>query len=160
MKRMLSLLCAVLFTLSLVACGGGEEEPATLGQAIKQDFQAQGKADPDADLETLAQALLDNEALGFAPMVMPVEPGLLQGFGNTEIQGFSQGVMFGPAISTIPFLGYLFRLEEGTDQSAFLQTLERAADLQWNICTAADELVMDRQGDLVFFLMCPQSMEG
>ena len=40
------------------------------------------------------------------------------------------------------------------------QTLERAADLQWNICTAADELVMDRQGDLVFFLMCPQSVEG
>lgn len=45
------------------------------------------------------------------------------GFGNETIQGFSQGVMFAPVISTIPFVGYLFRLEEQTSGQDFVQTL-------------------------------------
>ena len=93
--------------------------PATLGQALLQDFQTRIKDSPQADLETLAQGLLDQEDLEFQGAVTPVEPGLLMGFGNETIQGFSQGVMFAPVISTIPFVGYLFRLE---DQRAGLRT--------------------------------------
>lgn len=55
------------------------------------------------------------------------------GFGNETIQGFSQGVMFAPVISTIPFVGYLFRLEEQTSGQDFVQTLRDAADPRWNI---------------------------
>ena len=81
------------------------------------------------------------------------------GFGNETIQGFSQGVMFAPVISTIPFVGYLFRLEEQTSGQDFVQTLRDAADPRWNICTEADETVVQQERDIVFFLMCPQSME-
>ena len=133
--------------------------PATLGQALLQDFQTRIKDSPQADLETLAQGLLDQEDLEFQGAVTPVEPGLLMGFGNETIQGFSQGVMFAPVISTIPFVGYLFRLEEQTSGQDFVQTLRDAADPRWNICTEADETVVQQEGDIVFFLMCPQSME-
>ena len=132
---------------------------ATLGQALLQDFQTRIKDSPQADLETLAQGLLDQEDLEFQGAVTPVEPGLLMGFGNETIQGFSQGVMFAPVISTIPFVGYLFRLEEQTSGQDFVQTLRDAADPRWNICTEADETVVQQEGDIVFFLMCPQSME-
>ena len=69
------------------------------------------------------------------------------GFGNETIQGFSQGVMFAPVISTIPFVGYLFRLEEQTSGQDFVQTLRDAADPRWNICTEADETVVQQEGD-------------
>ena len=112
MKYVASLLLAVLLLISLVACGQeAPQAPATLGQALLQDFQTRVKDSPQADLETLAQGLLDQEDLEFQGAVTPVEPGLLMGFGNETIQGFSQGVMFAPVISTIPFVGYLFRLE-------------------------------------------------
>ena len=91
--------------------------------------------------------------------VTPVEPGLLMGFGNDEITGFAEGVMFAPVIGTIPFVGYLFRLDAGTDGDAFVQTLKDQANPRWNICTEADETVVRREGDVVFFVMCPQSMD-
>jgi len=92
-------------------------------------------------------------------MVMPVEPGLLTGFGDVEITGFSEGVMFGPSISTIPFLGYVFQLEEGADGEAFCQTLQEYCDLRWNICTEAEEVTAVQGGNYVFFLMSPTSLE-
>ena len=46
------------------------------------------------------------------------------------------------------------------DGSAFCQTLKNAADLRWNICTEADELVVTQSGDKVFFLMCPEKFES
>ena len=70
---------------------GRPQAPATLGQALLQDFQTRIKDSPQADLETLAQGLLDQEDLEFQGAVTPVEPGLLMGFGNETIQGFSQG---------------------------------------------------------------------
>lgn len=64
MKSVASLLLAVLLLLSLVACGQeAPQAPATLGQALLQDFQTRVKDSPQADLETLAQGLLDQEDL-------------------------------------------------------------------------------------------------
>ena len=113
MRAMLSGLLAAVLLLSLAACGQQETEPDTLGQSLLQAFQTAYEADPQADLDTLAQGLLTQETVGFQGTTAPVEPGTLMGFGNTPIEGFSQGVMFAPVIGTIPFLGYLFRLEEG-----------------------------------------------
>ena len=77
MKSVASLLLAVLLLLSLVACGQeAPQAPATLGQALLQDFQTRVKDSPQADLETLAQGLLDQEDLEFQGAVTPVEPGL------------------------------------------------------------------------------------
>ena len=90
---------------------------------------------------------------------MPVEPGLLSGFDNAEITGFKEGVMFGPAIGSIAFVGYVFELEEGTDAEAFKTTLKDNANLRWNICVAAEEMVVESEGNKVFFVMCPASFD-
>ena len=66
MKKLLSLLLPLALLLSLTACGQeAPQAPATLGQALLQDFQTRIKDSPQADLETLAQGLLDQEDLEF-----------------------------------------------------------------------------------------------
>jgi len=172
MKKLLPLLalCAALI-LTLTACGGSDQPPQedaaipvvegdTLSADLANTFLPMAVSGEDTTAVDLAEDFLAEADLPFDGMVMPVEPGLLMGFGNVEITGFSEAVMFGPAISTIPFLGYVFQLEDGTDGAEFCQTLQEYCDLRWNICTEAEEVVAVQGGDYVFFLMCPSSLEG
>ena len=169
MKKLLTLLAlSAALLLTLTACGGSQETPQedaaipvvlgdTLGADLANLFLPMAVTDESATVTSLAEGVVAD--LPFETMVMPVEPGLLTGFGDVEITGFSEGVMFGPAISTIPFLGYVFQLEEGADGEAFCQTLQEYCDLRWNICTEAEEVTAVQGGNYVFFLMSPTSLE-
>ena len=131
----------------------------TLGTTLAADFVTQVTANENATALEIAEAVLTNENIAFAGATMEVEPGLLNGFGNAEITGFSEGAMFGPMIGTIPFIGYIFTLEDGTDVEAFKENLKTNGDLRWNMCTEADEMVVESAGNKVFFVMCPSSMQ-
>ena len=176
MKKLFSILIAATLLLSLCACGSSapaateppvQETPTpsaapsasptgeSMGQALLKAFSARVNAEPELGAEELAKALLENPVIEFAGDALPVEPGLLTGFGNAEITGFAQGAMFAPMISTIPFVGYVFVLDEGADAEAFVQTLKDNADPRWNICTEADETIAEHVGNTVFFVMCP-----
>ena len=63
-------------------------------------------------------------------------------------------------IGSIPFVGYVFELEDASSVDSFISTLKDNADLRWNICVAADEMVTGSVGNKVFFVMCPTSLEG
>ena len=67
--------------------------------------------------------------------------------------------MFAPMIGSIPFVGYVFTLEEGADAAAFMQTLTDNADPRWNVCVEADETVVENADNMVFFVMCPAQFE-
>ena len=176
MKKLFSILIAATLLLSLCACGSSapaateppvhetptpsavpSETPAgeSMGQALLQDFTDRVNAEPDIGAEELAKALLENPVIEFSGDAVPVEQGLLTGFGNTEITGFAQGAMFAPMIGTIPFVGYIFVLDVDADAEAFVQTLKDNADPRWNICTEADETIAEHVGNTVFFVMCP-----
>ena len=131
----------------------------TLGTILAADFVTQVTANENATALEIADAVLTNEKIAFAGATMEVEPGLLNGFGNAEITGFSEGAMFGPMIGTIPFIGYIFTLEDGTDVETFKNDLKTNGDLRWNICTEADEMVVESAGNKVFFVMCPSSLQ-
>ena len=176
MKKLFSILIAATLLLSLCACGSSapaateppvQEAPTPsaapsasptgerMGQALLKDFTDRVNAEPELGAEELAKALLENPVIEFAGDALPVEPGLLTGFGNAEITGFAQGAMFAPMISTIPFVGYVFVLDEGADAEAFVQTLKDNADPRWNICTEADETIAEHVGNTVVVVMCP-----
>ncbi len=109
---------------------------------------------------TIAGKLEQSNTLNaYAMTSQSVSPGLLTGFGNNEIKGFSEGAKFEPIIGTIPFVGYVFVLEDGTDASAFISTLKSSANLNWNVCSTADEMVAGSAGNKVFFVMCPTKIE-
>ncbi len=129
------------------------EAPKTVGNILLNDFKS--KAASASGALSLAEALIKNEIIPFMGGAMEVEQGLLQGFDNAEIKGFKEGAVFMPMIGTIPFIGYVFTLEDGTDAASFIANLKANANLRWNICTTADEMVAGSVGNKVFFVMCP-----
>lgn len=156
MKKFVCIVMAGMLILSLTACGSKKkEEPATAGAALFEVFQE--KAGNDISAEELANEIISQEMIPFAGMAMAVEPGYLTGF-TEEISGFAEGATFGPMIGSIPFVGYVFYLEDGADVEAFVKNLKDKGDLRWNICTEADEMVCDAVGNKVFFVMCPTDL--
>lgn len=184
MKKVLIFLMAAVMMVSFAACAKTpadeenttdadaqiensveetSEAAAATGDTVAQALVAEFKA--LAASETDAQAIADKLAASAAvaqigPATMPVEAGLLTGFDNVEITDFESGVMFAPMIGTIPFVGYVFTLADGADVAAFVKTLEDNANLRWNICTEADEMVAVAEGNVVFFVMAPASLDA
>ena len=131
------------------------QTPKTVGNTLLAAF----KANSGGSALSVAESLASNSAIPMPLGTMSVEPGYLTGFDNTEITGFKEGAMFAPMIGTIPFVGYVFTLENAADAPAFIAKLKSSANLRWNICTSADEMVTGSVGNKVFFVMCPTAFE-
>ena len=153
------LLCGLLTVTVLAGCSNNTntDEPTTVGGMMYQEFtnNAEGKS----ALE-IAETLANGGKLPFMAGAMEIEEGFLSGFDNYEVKGFKSGAMFGPMMGTIPFVGYVFELEEGADVEAFKTSLKENANLRWNICTEAEEMTIENEGNLVFFLMSPTEFEA
>lgn len=184
MKKLLAIILAAIMLMSLVSCGSTagegkkdtdevvdttvpevpeettENTPATddvtPAKHVLADFKE--NVTDDAKAYDLADTLMAAEWVPFGPAVMEVEPGFLNGF-SAEVEGFEEGAMFGPMIGSMPFVGYIFKLADGADVDAFISTLKELADLRWNICTQADELVCEAEGNTVLFVMAPNSFD-
>lgn len=169
------IICAVLVLVlaALSACGAGKDknnpqkqglagftEPKedSMGKLLLDDFGERMEKDPDQTALKLAEGIISNKVIPFMGMAMEAEPGFLSGFSE-EITGFREAAVFGPQISTIPFVGYIFVLEDSADVKSFAENLKEKSDPAWNICTEADQTVIDYYGNTVFFLMCPESLE-
>ncbi len=124
-----------------------------------EDFTDRVNSGNYGELIDLATAMTEETKFyPFQTAFMFVEPGYLNGF-TQEIDGFTEGFMFGPEIGSIPFVGYVFTLEDGVNAEEFVETLKSAGDLRWNICTEADEMLTGVVGDKVCFVMAPASFE-
>ena len=108
----------------------------------------------------IANALCMAEIAPFMLGAMEVEAGLLPGFDNYEVTGFSSGAVFMPMIGSIPFIGYIFEAEEGIDMINFVEELTANCNPAWNICVEADEVLVGYYNNIVFFLMSPANIEG
>lgn len=135
------------------------ENAGTLGETLRLDFENRVAENADVSALDLAEGIVSNEVILFAGATMEVEEGLLTGFGNAEITGFEEGVMFGPVISTIPFVGYVFETADAESAEALVAVLTENANPRWNVCTEAEETVIGTAGDKVFFVMCPKSLD-
>ncbi|MGI6608439.1 MAG: hypothetical protein ACOX1F_05635 [Erysipelotrichaceae bacterium] len=160
MKKILTIciLTAMLFTT--VGCNKPNQEEISSGETLYAAFKQAVNDNPEATAEELANIIIKNKIIRFEPMVMPVTEGWLMGFDAETIEGFKEGAAFAPTISVIPFLGYVFILEEGADVNAFINTLKNHANLCWNICTAAEEVTAGNAGQIVFFLMCNKDINA
>ena len=134
-------------------------QAGTIGQTLAERFHVLKQETQEITAQEMADRILSHEMIQFEGASMPVEEGLLTGFGNTEVIGFKEGIMFAPMIGSIPFVGYVFTLEEGTDIDSFVRLLEENADPRWNICTEAEETIVEPSDNMVFFLMCPSQFE-
>ena len=157
MKRTFTLALVIALVLSLCACGKKDDknesapENATLGATMLEVFRKNSKKSP----EEIANACLSSPSIEFTGSVSPVEEGALMGL-DAEISGFKSAYMFAPNIGTIPFVGYVF--DAGDNAPALVEKLKANANPRWNICTEAEETVIDEKDGKVFFLMCPKDL--
>ena len=169
MKKVIAIVLALVVVIGLVACAtvGGNDETTTLEETTAADmtvaatFAAAFKAEAakeGATTNAIATALSTNELVAFMPMVQDMEAGYFAGF-TADITGFKAATAFMPMIGTIPFVSYVFELEADADKDAFVANLNDTADLRWNICTAAEEIVVETEGNFVFVIMAPLSFE-
>ena len=186
MKKIIALLACLAMLLSLAACGTTTPEvtepdtnvtdpvtepdtdpvedvtePAATEGTVGETLLAAFKANSTGTAEEIANAVIGNPIIPFMGMAMPINTTdfeFLSGLGEAKFE-YEEGAMFGPMIGTIPFIGYIFKLADGADVEAFKTQLSDNANLRWNICTAAEELVIDNEGNTVFFLMCPAAFE-
>ena len=138
----------------------GEATGETVGSTLLGVFNEM-MADEAAghDALTLADKLITHESILFAGGAMEIEAGFLSGFDNYEVTGFEQGAMFAPMMGSIPFVGYIFTLPADADVDAFMSGLKDNANLRWQICVEAEEMICEANGNTVFFLMCPTTFE-
>ena len=166
MKKMTAMLLALVLVLALAACGGSGDgsgapsvEKDSLGAALWNEFEAYVTAHPEATVQEISDILAHSSALPYPMSSSAVDPSYLPGFaGEYQPAGYREAYAFGPDTTAVAFQGYIFQVEEGADAQALADALEENADLAWNICMAADQVVVGTVGDLVFFLMCPMSM--
>ena len=159
MKKIIAVVLVVLMLASFAACGGKKAEANTVGTKLFAEFETLVSENENMSAIEIADALVTNEMIPFSGGAMGIEPGMQMGFDNAEITGFSEGALFAPMIGTIPFIGYVFILEDGADVDSFMETLKSNADPRWNICTEAEETVVDHVDNKVFFVMCPATLE-
>ncbi len=181
MKRNIALILAAVLAASMISCSGNDTadtaettgaatesavvteeviEANTVATKLQVAFREAAKANAAATAEELAGVCAQHEAVSLiGPMVMPMAEGWLNGFDAESINGFTECAAFAPMIGTIPFIGYIFTLADGADVEAFKTQLTSTANLRWNICTAADEMICDSVDNKVFFVMAPLAFE-
>lgn len=127
----------------------------TAGNVLLDAF----KAKASGSALSVAEGLSENKILPFTMVTQEVVPGYLAGFDN-EIHNFKEGAMFAPMMSSIPFVGYVFTLESSGDVSDFINTLKSSANLRWNVCSEAEEMVYGSSGNKVFFVMTNKNLDN
>lgn len=131
-----------------------KQEENTVAKTLGKQFESE--IENEKDIEKVAKKIAENEILEISVDAFQVKSGdYLSGF-QKEIKDFKNAYVIRPMIGTIPFIAYIFEVE---NSSEFAEELESSADLRWNICTEADEMHVVVRGDYVFFVMSPKTFE-
>lgn len=185
MKKGMAACLAILLVMGLSACGCSstpapttpteqlkpteqtktevikpQVEENTLGATQWAAFQQAITVNQDATAEELATALAESTAELFFGTAAPIEKDAeyFAGFDEYRITGYKAAAVYMPSIGSIPFVGYVFELEDGVDPAKFLKNLTDNCNPRWNICVEAEQTVAGAIGNRVFFLMCPKAM--
>lgn len=129
-------------------------ETKSVALSLSELFKSEIKK--EKDIEKVAKKIAESDVI--VPEVQTFVIGkddYLAGF-KEEIKGYKKAVGIAPMIGTIPMVAYVF---EVADPKEFVKTLEDNAQLNWNICTVADEMRVTVVGNYIFFIMAPKSFE-
>lgn len=158
MKKLICFLLCICLSVCMLGCSSQKEEailkPATLGTKIFAEFQKE--LGNSKDLMEIANVLASPDISGLDCAIQEYQEGYLNGF-STEITGFTKAVGFMPWISSIPFVCYIFETNQPEELKKSLQV---NADPRWNICTEADETLIEIVDNYVFFIMCSNEEEN
>lgn len=155
MKKIIAIL--MLSLLVFTGCESKEEKTEvdnTISGSLVSLFNKE--VDAKKSLDKIADTMSTTEIVPLNLMANELKDGdYVEGF-DVEISGFKAGYSIKPMIGSIPFIAYVFEVK---DAESFAETLEKNANLRWNICTEADEMKTSVNGNYVFFVMNPKSFD-
>lgn len=147
------LLIIMVGMLFLTGCNK-KTDVDTEGKLLSEEYAEIFKEEikNDKDILDIAKIISKNENIEFKAEVNELsKDDYLPGFNN-EIKGYKRVVQVAPMVSTIPFILYIFEVEEAED---FAEKLKNEANPRWNICTEADEVLVEYEDNYVFMVMTP-----
>ena len=150
MKKMISMLLALVMVLSLAACGNNT--PAAEAPAVKVE----------GTMEELLNKVVEIQPVEFMGGTMPVdltdtsEDGLWMiknytGLDNAD--SVSEAAFFEPMMGSLAFSMVLVRTAEGADSKAVAEAMKSGIDTRKWICVEADDLKVAGFGDVVMLMM-------
>ncbi len=177
MKKIIALILAGLMLLTFVACNNENNSDDTNEEVNTENVSLEAVAndllDKYAEFVNLRgqydeyMASLENDEYAteedknmtyetfasYQLIATPVEKDaeFIMGFTETPT-GYSEGYNFATGMMS-PFMGYIFRVEEGTDIEEFKKFLTDNCDLRWMICREANTVICENYGDIVLFQM-------
>lgn len=131
-----------------------KQDEKTVAITLGEQFESEIKK--EKDIEKVARKITENEVLAISVDVFQMKTGdYVSGF-QKEITDFKNAYTIRPMIGTIPFVAYIFEVENANE---FAEELKSNADLRWNICTEAEEMHAVVYENYVFFIMSPKNFE-
>lgn len=159
-KRNLLFILVIIGGLFLLSGCSKEEEvkpkekDTSVAGILTSQFKEEMKKSKDS--YEVIQKISKNEKIAISVDVIELKNGdYVDGF-DTEIKGYKKAYAIKPMIGSIPFVAYLFEVD---DAKEFEKKLNDNANLRWNICTEADNKSSAVVDHYVFFVMAPKSFE-
>ena len=154
MKKMISMLLALVMVLSLAACGANNE-PAT-------EAPTEAAKHVEGTMEELLNKVIEIQPVEFMGGTVPIditdtsEEGLWLLSGNTGLENadsITDAATFGPMMGSIAYCMSAVRVKEGADVAAVAQTMKTNIDPRKWVCVEADDLQVVSYGDVVMLIM-------
>lgn len=128
------------------------QKPRDLVEMFHEAVREQG----NPDCESMAYDFIARQT--FAGLFTEkASEGRLTGIGSfespVETKGFADGVCLCSMVEPGDFIGYIFRVKEGTDAKAFADMLKSNADPNWQVCATVNTVFAETDGDYVLFMM-------
>lgn len=151
MKKMISMLLALVLALGLTACGGSAEPEETV-PAVSVE----------GTMEDLLGKVIEIQPVEFMGGLMPVdladtsEDGLwaIKNYtGLDSAEGISDVAVYEPMMSSIPFSLVMVRVKDDLGIKTLAESMKTGIDTRKWICVEADDLQVVSYGDVVMLIM-------
>ena len=153
MKKLISILLALVLVFGLTACGGNTEPTEAPTEAV---------VNVEGTMEELLNKIVELKPVEFMGGTMPIditdtsEDGLWMLSSNTGLENadsITDAATFGPMMGSIAYCMSAVRVKEGADVAAVAQTMKTNIDPRKWVCVEADDLQVVSYGDVVMLIM-------
>lgn len=153
MKKMISMLLALVLAFGLTACSGNSE-PTT--EATEPALSLEGT------MEELVNQVIAEQPVEFMGGLMPVdlddtsEDGLwaIKNYtGLDSAEGISDVAVYEPMMGSIPFSLVMVRAKDDLGIKTLAESMKTGIDTRKWICVEADDLQVVSYGDVVMLIM-------
>ena len=155
MKKMISMLLALVMVLSLAACGGNNTPAAT-------EAPTEAAKHVEGTMEELLNKVIEIQPVEFMGGSMALdltdtsEDGLWMiknytGLDNAD--SISEAAFFEPMMGSIAFSMVAVRVAEGAEAKTVAEGMKNGIDTRKWICVEADDLMVAGYGDVVMLIM-------